>query len=142
MLPRFLRPAVGATLATSLLSSSLTATVQGQTAPSQPAPASAPAAAAPAAPTPAPTPEPAPPPPTIAPSELFTVPEGLEVTVWATTPQLRNPTNIDFDKDGRLWVAEGVNYRSHSGRQKAGDRIVVLSDTDADGKADQSEAFI
>uniref|UniRef100_UPI000A59C753 PVC-type heme-binding CxxCH protein n=1 Tax=Verrucomicrobium spinosum TaxID=2736 RepID=UPI000A59C753 len=91
---------------------------------------------------PAPTPPPAPPAPTIVPTDLFTVPDGLEVTVWATTPLLNNPTNIDFDKDGRLWVAEGVNYRSHSGRKKEGDRIAVLQDTDGDGKADKSETFI
>jgi putative membrane-bound dehydrogenase-like protein len=81
-------------------------------------------------------------PPTIVPANLFTVPEGLEVTVWATTPLLHNPTNIDFDKDGRLWVAEGVNYRSHANRQPAGDRIIVLEDTNGDGKADKSEVFV
>ena len=80
--------------------------------------------------------------PTIVPKDLFAVPAGLEVTVWATTPLLHNPTNIDFDKDGRLWVAEGVNYRSHSGRRAEGDRIVVLEDTNGDGKADKSEVFV
>ena len=50
---------------------------------------------------------------------------------------LRNPTNIDIDKDGRIWVAEGVRYRSHHARQPEGDRIVVLQDTDGDGKADK-----
>ncbi len=86
--------------------------------------------------------EPKPAPPTIVPANLFHVPDGLEVTVWATTPQLFNPTNIDFDKDGRLWVAEGVNYRSHGTRRKEGDRIVVIEDTDHDGKADKSETFV
>lgn len=80
--------------------------------------------------------------PKIVPANLFHVPEGLEVTVWATTPQIFNPTNIDFDKDGRLWVAEGVNYRSHSTRRPEGDRVVVLEDTDHDGKADKSEVFV
>ncbi len=67
---------------------------------------------------------------------------NLEVTVWASTPMVRNPTNMDFDKDGRIWVAEGVNYRSHSKRQPEGDRIMVLEDTDGDGKADKSWAFV
>jgi putative membrane-bound dehydrogenase-like protein len=80
--------------------------------------------------------------PKIVPANLFHVPDGLEVTVWATTPMLFNPTNIDFDKDGRLWVAEGVNYRSHATRRPEGDRIVVLEDTDHDGKADASEVFV
>jgi putative membrane-bound dehydrogenase-like protein len=76
------------------------------------------------------------------PAEMFTVPEGLEVTLWATSPMLYNPTNIDFDAQGRLYVAEGVNYRGKGGRRKEGDRIVVLEDTDHDGKADKSSVFV
>ncbi len=75
-------------------------------------------------------------------TDHFSVPAGLEVTVWATTPALYNPTNIDFDKDGRLWVAEGVNYRSHTSRRKEGDRIVVLEDTTGKGVADKSSVFV
>jgi putative membrane-bound dehydrogenase-like protein len=66
----------------------------------------------------------------------------LEVTVWATSPMLKNPTNIDFDAAGRMWVAEGVNYRGHSKRQPEGDRIVILEDTDGDGKADKESVFV
>jgi len=80
--------------------------------------------------------------PTLVPAEMFAVPEGLEVTVWATTPMLYNPANIDIDKDGRVWVTEGVNYRGHSKRRKEGDRVVVLEDTDGDGKADKSTTFV
>src|SRR3954463_3875036 len=72
------------------------------------------------------------------PLDLFHLPDGLEITVWAQTPMLHNPTNIDIDKDGRIWVAEGVRYRQHHARQPEGDRIVVLQDTDGDGKADES----
>lgn len=80
--------------------------------------------------------------PTIVPSTLFNVPEGLEITVWAHTPLLRNPTNMDFDKDGRLWIAEGVNYRRHQNRQPAGDQIVILEDKDGDGRADTTSTFV
>jgi putative membrane-bound dehydrogenase-like protein len=80
--------------------------------------------------------------PVIVPTNLFAVPDGMEITVWATTPQIYNPTNIDFDKDGRLWVAEGVNYRGRANRRKAGDRIVVLEDKNGDGKADESTVFV
>ena len=90
----------------------------------------APAAAAPAAP------------PTQIPLDLFQLPEGLEITLWAATPLLRNPTNIDIDKDGRIWVAEGVRYRSHHARQPEGDRIVVVEDKDKDGKADSTHTFV
>ncbi|MDB6076957.1 MAG: hypothetical protein JWO82_704, partial [Akkermansiaceae bacterium] len=72
----------------------------------------------------------------------FKVPDGLEVTVWASTPQLFNPTNMDIDAKGRIWVAEGVNYRGHNGRRPDGDRIVVLEDTNGDGKADSSHTFV
>lgn len=76
------------------------------------------------------------------PLELFNLPDGLEVTIWAKTPLLRNPTNIDFDANGRLWVAEGVNYRSKANRQPEGDRIVILEDTKGTGSADKSSVFV
>jgi putative membrane-bound dehydrogenase-like protein len=76
------------------------------------------------------------------PLELMKVPEGLEVTIWASSPMLFNPTNMDIDKDGRIWVAEGVRYRKHWDRQPEGDRIQVLQDTDGDGKADTSHTFV
>ena len=80
--------------------------------------------------------------PPYVPVELFTVPEGLEVTLWATSPLLFNPTNIDFDSEGRLYVAEGVNYRGKAGRRPEGDRIVVLEDTTGLGHADKSSVFV
>ncbi|MGB0582205.1 MAG: PVC-type heme-binding CxxCH protein, partial [Limisphaerales bacterium] len=76
------------------------------------------------------------------PADNFDVPEDLEVTVWATSPMLFNPTNMDTDEHGRIWVTEGVNYRRHKGRRKEGDRVVVLQDTDRDGKADKSHTFV
>ena len=91
---------------------------------------------------PAPPVQAAPAQPVQIPLDLFQVPEGLEVTVWASTPLLRNPTNIDIDRNGRIWVAEGIRYRSHHARQPEGDRIVVLQDTDGDGKADSTHTFV
>src|SRR4051812_21041234 len=95
------------------------------------------------APTPAPAaaPRPAPEPIRI-PLDLFHVPDGFEVTLWASSPLLHNPTNFDIDRDGRIWVAEGVRYRSHHARRPEGDRIVVLQDTDGDGKADSTHTFV
>jgi putative membrane-bound dehydrogenase-like protein len=76
------------------------------------------------------------------PLELFNAPDGFEVTLWAASPLLHNPTNIDVDKDGRIWVAEGVRYRGHHARRPEGDRIVVLQDTNGDGKADSTHTFV
>ncbi|MES2439908.1 MAG: PVC-type heme-binding CxxCH protein [Verrucomicrobiota bacterium] len=75
------------------------------------------------------------------PLDSFKLPDGLEITPWAASPALFNPTNIDIDHLGRIWVAEGVDYRGKSGRQPAGDRIVILEDTDGDGKCDSSKVF-
>jgi putative membrane-bound dehydrogenase-like protein len=80
--------------------------------------------------------------PRLVPLEIFTVPAGLEVTVWAQSPMLKNPTNIDIDAQGRIWVTEGVNYRRHKERDAKGDRVVILEDTDKDGRADSSSVFV
>lgn len=78
---------------------------------------------------------------TMVPLDNFVIPEGFELTVWAHSPMLYNPTNMDIDYKGRVWVAEGVNYRGSSPR-KEGDRIIVLEDTTGDGKADKSHTFV
>ena len=80
--------------------------------------------------------------PQLVPVNAFDLPEDLEVTVWATSPMLYNPTNMDTDEQGRVWVAEGVNYRRHKGRRPDGDRVIVLQDTNGDGKADKSHTFV
>jgi hypothetical protein len=69
------------------------------------------------------------------PVELFVVPTRLEVTLWATSPMLCNLTNMDINKDGRIWVAEGVRYRKYFDRKPQGDRVVVIEDTNGDGNA-------
>ena len=74
----------------------------------------------------------------------FQVPEGLEVTLWARSPMLANPTNLDIDAQGRVWVTEGVNYRVYNKggkRRPEGDRVVVLSDTKGAGQADTVATF-
>jgi putative membrane-bound dehydrogenase-like protein len=81
-------------------------------------------------------------PPVKIPLDIFQVPEGLEITLWASTPLLRNPTNMDIDREGRIWVAEGIRYRSHHARQPEGDKIIVLQDTNGDGTADSTHTFV
>ena len=80
-------------------------------------------------------------------SGRFEAPEGASVTLWAESPLLFNPTAIDVDPRGRVWVAEAVNYRRWGGRNpgrdhSSGDRIVILEDTDGDGAADSSKVFV
>jgi putative membrane-bound dehydrogenase-like protein len=77
------------------------------------------------------------------------VPEGFEVELWAESPMLYNPTNMDVDARGRIWVTEAVEYRDFNNKpdvrfnfKNQGDRIVILEDTDQDGKADKSTVFV
>jgi putative membrane-bound dehydrogenase-like protein len=76
------------------------------------------------------------------------LPGGLEAQVWASSPMFFNPTNIDVDHRGRVWVAEAVNYRRYNNHRAeqlqhaAGDRVVILEDTDGDGRADRSSVFV
>ncbi|SOE23439.1 putative membrane-bound dehydrogenase domain-containing protein [Spirosomataceae bacterium TFI 002] len=69
----------------------------------------------------------------------------LEVTLFASEPMMINPTNMDIDDKGRVWICEGYNYRNklnpRNPYNKKGDRILILEDTDKDGKADKSTVF-
>jgi putative membrane-bound dehydrogenase-like protein len=70
--------------------------------------------------------------------------DGLEVKTFATEPMLMNPTDIEVDARGRVWVLEAYNYRpdiTGNPTKKEGDRIVILEDKDGDGKADESKIF-
>jgi len=71
------------------------------------------------------------------------VADGLEVTLFAAEPDLWNPTTIDIDAQGRVWVCEARNYRLFNQpiTEKAGDRIRVLEDTDGDGRCDKATTF-
>ena len=79
----------------------------------------------------------------LVPADLFSTDDpNLEVTIWAASPTIKNPINMDTDQYGRIWVSEGVNYRRHYDRQPEGDRVVVLEDTNGDGTADKSWTFV
>lgn len=72
----------------------------------------------------------------------FIVPENWEVTLWAESPSLYNPTNMDVDFKGRIWVTEADNYCDYNDDPQShlnfedGDRIMILEDKDGDGVSD------
>ena len=78
----------------------------------------------------------------------FFLPEGWQVTLWAESPLFYNPTNMDIDIKGRIWVTEAVNYRDFRNKPEnrlnfeAGDRVMILEDTDGDGVCDSSKVFV
>ncbi len=56
-----------------------------------------------------------------------------------------SPSNMDIDHLGRVWICEVINYRHFRNKNNPprveGDRILVLEDTDGDGKADKTTTF-
>ena len=75
------------------------------------------------------------------PTPEFTVSDEFEVTLWAENPQLNKPIHMNFDAQGRLWVASSEAYPMIEVGQTAPDKIIVLEDTNQDGTADQSTVF-
>ncbi|MEZ4772007.1 MAG: DUF6807 family protein [Bacteroidia bacterium] len=76
--------------------------------------------------------------------EAMTIQEGFQVNVWASEPMMTQPMAFCWDDRGRLWVAENRDYESRgTGFSNSGDsRIVILEDTDHDGKADSRKVFL
>ncbi len=74
----------------------------------------------------------------------FNVHPELGLQLFASEPMLINPTNIDVDERGRVWVCEAQNYRGFRNdhpQRVEGDRILILEDIDGDGQADQTKVF-
>ena len=71
--------------------------------------------------------------------------DDLQISLFAHEPMLVNPTNMDIDEKGRVWVCEGYNYRyslnPDNPYKKEGDRIVILEDKNGDGVADKQTIF-
>src|SRR5580765_404383 len=63
---------------------------------------------------------------------LLYLPDDLEATLWAQSPLFYNPTNMDVDIKGRIWITEAVNYRNFNNdsakffHHKLGDRVMIL----------------
>lgn len=73
------------------------------------------------------------------------VPEGYAIEQWATEvefPDLANPVQLSFDNQGRLWVATMPSYPHYRpGDPRPDDKLLILEDTDGDGKADRQTVF-
>ncbi|MDP6207932.1 MAG: hypothetical protein QGG01_06480, partial [Roseibacillus sp.] len=71
----------------------------------------------------------------------FSLLPGYEVNLFAAEPMLANPIHMTWDARGRLWVACSWAYPQLKPGDKANDKIIILEDSDNDGKADKSTVF-
>ncbi|CAN5454722.1 hypothetical protein BH11PLA2_BH11PLA2_31910 [soil metagenome] len=72
----------------------------------------------------------------------MTVPPEFEVKLFAGEPLVVNPVAFTIDEKGRVWVLECFEYPSRTPAGKMPrDRIVILEDTDGDGKCDKRTVF-
>ncbi len=73
------------------------------------------------------------------------IPPGFKMTLFASEeqfPDLVNPVQMAFDTRGRLWVAVWPNYPERTPQSTKGDSLLVLEDTNGDGRADKATPFI
>ncbi|HWA99774.1 MAG TPA: PVC-type heme-binding CxxCH protein [Pirellulales bacterium] len=68
------------------------------------------------------------------------VANDFAIEVFAAEPMITNPTAIDIDTQGRVWVAETQWYRK-AAKPEPSECIKVLEDTDGDGRADKVTVF-
>ena len=72
----------------------------------------------------------------------MSIPEGFDVSIYASEPDIAEPIAFCFDDRGRIWVAENFNYQTR--RQHTDDkvsRIQILEDTNGDGVFDKKKTF-
>ncbi|HXT41931.1 MAG TPA: PVC-type heme-binding CxxCH protein [Candidatus Angelobacter sp.] len=97
-------------------------------------------------------------------AEIMTLPPGFKATLFAGEPDVQQPIAFAMDHRGRLWVAEGFTYPIRHGKPQdnhsegadhskptpeqlkdifgGDDRILVLEDTNGDGKFDRRTVFL
>ena len=70
---------------------------------------------------------------------------GYKIELFASEkefPNLAKPVQMTFDNKGRLWVVCMPSYPHHKpGDPKPNDKIIILEDTNNDGKADKETVF-
>ena len=65
----------------------------------------------------------------------------FEVNLYAANPLLAKPIQMNFDEQGRLWIASSEVYPQIRPGQVANDKVLVIEDTDSDGQADKTTVF-
>ena len=73
--------------------------------------------------------------------KTFVLPEGFEVNLFAADPGIHKPVQMNFDPQGRLWIAASEVYPQIAPGQKATDKILILEDTNGDGVSDKTTVF-
>ena len=69
------------------------------------------------------------------------VPPGFKVQVAAAEPDVQQPIAMAIDDRGRIWIAEAFTYPTRAKEGEGKDRIIILEDTDLDGKLDKRTVF-
>lgn len=75
----------------------------------------------------------------------FYLPPGYRIELVASEPVIEDPVAIDFDADGRMYVAEMRGYMPDldaEDERAPNGRISVLEDDDGDGVMDRSTVFL
>ena len=72
-------------------------------------------------------------------AKLMALPEGFNAKVFAGEPDLVQPIAYAIDARGRLWVVENLSYPEW--KKEGKDRVVILEDTDGDGRFDTKKLF-
>ncbi|MGE3808910.1 MAG: GDSL-type esterase/lipase family protein, partial [Gemmataceae bacterium] len=77
--------------------------------------------------------------------DKMTVHKDMKVELFASEkqfPELINPVQMAFDSKGRLWVATWPTYPHWKPKEEMNDKLLILEDTDGDGKADKCKTFV
>jgi putative heme-binding domain-containing protein len=74
----------------------------------------------------------------------MTIHKGMKVNLFASEeqfPELVNPVQMAFDTRGRLWVSGWHSYPHWRPTDPVDDKLLILEDTDGDGRADKCTVF-